>query len=238
MPLYRIHLAKVGTFTISESDIKKDLQTWFRSVIKHNPKLRRKYSGVEIVWWKDMKKDIKVGDREVLIYLVKSERKSIIKQKWGSRTSDLNGLTYTSPRGLTTSEAYCGCRSGRFIAETIFHEALHNKTGWSDKKQHRRGGLGGSATSITKPVIKNQQKYELWVPKGQPTEKMYNKLLCKNILIEKHKSIKGILTKRNISDMAKHLDIRRKQWADGFKFLRDRNKKIKIDLSGDPLKGL
>ncbi len=238
MATFKIHLAKVGTLTIPERDIKTNIQDWFTRVIKDNKRLRRKYTAIEVVWWKDMNKDIKVGDRDILIYLLKNRSHSIIKKKWGAQQADLAGLTYVDSRSKETiSEVYCGCRSGRFIAETIFHEALHNKTGWSDEKQHKRGGLADYKTSITDPKILHMDRYLRTVPKGtRMTTKVYERLLCKKVLEERYASMKGILTKKNISDMAGALDKKRKQWAAGFTFLRNRNKKI--DLSGNPLDGL
>lgn len=233
MAVYTIHFAKIGTFTLDQSSLEAELRGWFREVIRlYRP--RGFYSSVAFNWHTG-DDEIVVSNTEIIVYMMHTKRLSLWR-KFGLESApseDLAGATLVKSR-LSCCEVYCGCRSSRSIAETVFHEALHNKTGWGNRRLHRRGGIAGEDnTSITgaRVVEGHEDFYNRNYGVTQPTGATYRRLLCRGILTE----ITGpsIISRRNYRDMARYLTTRRPQWGLGLV----PTPTISID-SNDPLEGL
>ena len=233
MAVYTIHFAKVGEFELSQAGVESELQVWFEEVIRlYRP--RGVYNSVAFSWHTG-EAEIVVPDREIIVYMMYSRRRSLWR-RFGLESAppeDGAGITMVN-NGLSCCEVYCGCRSSRFISETVFHEALHNKTGWDDNRLHSRGGIASEdSTSITGAEVADGQEdyYSSNYGRARPTGATFRRLLCRGVLTETVGP--SILTRRNYRDMATHLGDRRPQWGLGLV------PPPTISLDGDdPLEGL
>ncbi|MGI9289411.1 MAG: hypothetical protein ACR2P1_28840 [Pseudomonadales bacterium] len=218
MSAYTIHLAKAGSVRVNQTGVERDLQAWFGRVLRAARRRRPRFDSVAFNWI-DGEQEINVPDREILVYLLSSRRRTLLP-RFGSThepDADHNGITLTE-NNLTLSEVYCDCHSARFIAETIFHEAMHNKTGWSDRRLHRRGGIaGGDTTSINGVEIAEgqEQYYRSRFGSSQPTQPELRRLMCRGKVYETHDDDVELVSNRNVRDMARYLHTRRPQWGLG-----------------------
>lgn len=231
MAAYTIHLAKVDTVRVNQTGVERDLRAWFRRVLRAARNRRPQYDSVAFNWITDQQ-EIIVPNREILVYLLSSRRQTLLS-KFGSThqpDADHNGITVTE-NNLTLSEVYCDCHSARFIAETIFHEAMHNKTGWSDRRLHRRGGIAGAdTTSINGVEIAEgqEQYYRSRFGSSQPTQPELRRLMCRGKVYETHDEEVELVSNRNDGDMARYLHTRKPQWGLGLVPAQA------IDLNFDP----
>ena len=130
-----------------ESAMREQLQAHFDAVLQRNDE-----------WREDYTVTVRIGsscptlpnERDVVVYLVQNAGASVLSQ-FGVVAHGHGGLTVMNitPGRQTASEVYVGTSNATLLAKVAFHEALHNKTGWSNNRLHHyRGG------SITAAVLR------------------------------------------------------------------------------------
>ncbi|MHC4270506.1 MAG: hypothetical protein ACYSTS_18895, partial [Planctomycetota bacterium] len=88
-----------------------------------------------------------IKDHELLIYICKDQMDSVVSTFFSNPRPGPGGSTAWN-NTVTGSEVYVsGCRSdANFVANMAFHEALHNKGHWNDRRLHGSFGGGGLAS--------------------------------------------------------------------------------------------
>ncbi len=105
----------------------------------------RRFSGVYV---QSTMQRPSLAPAELLVYVVPTSRSSVVR-RLGNEPTSAGGLTTMvqhHPRygTCTGSEVYAQGKTLNVLAKVIFHEALHNKTGWSNERLHSQGGLATS----------------------------------------------------------------------------------------------
>lgn len=90
-----------------------------------------------------------VTDKDVAVYLVESAEHSAFARFGVAHRSGHGGLTASGiDGGKSACEVYVEQQPGTLLARLIFHEVLHNKTGWGNRQLHSHHHGGVSAESL------------------------------------------------------------------------------------------
>lgn len=128
-----------------------NLRDMFNKICKHK---NSEFSYADFFWEPGY-----VSDQDVVVYLLGSQKSSIIKQNGGTlKHANASGNTFQSNKGMI-SEVYLKKMDGaldfsKVVANIIFHEIMHNKldaaTGSSIADIHVTGGDGLAKPSVDK----------------------------------------------------------------------------------------
>jgi hypothetical protein len=109
---------------------------------------RTHYGSAFVRWLADRKPPVQ--PHELLIYFMDSTTSILQVMRGGKLAGTLGfgdhwGFTDTDPvSGKTGSEVYNRSTDVRVLANLAFHEAMHNKLGFSNRRLHNGNGLRGS----------------------------------------------------------------------------------------------
>ncbi len=142
---YKIYLVKIGKVSIDEGVVKTRLVDLFNQVIKQG-----KVSGFKqasVIWSSSCPTAKSIKNHELLIYICDGVTDSVVSTFFSSRSGACGTTSWKN--NVTGSEVYVkSCNSDAIIvANVAFHEALHNKGHWSDRKLHGKFGGDGLASA-------------------------------------------------------------------------------------------
>lgn len=100
---------------------------------------------------------------DLIVYLVQNTADSVFT-RFGAdaHPSGHGGRTCLDiPERLRASEVYVRSEFGSLLAKVIFHEILHNKTGWSNSRLHGHHHGGVSAEAIRADTLVTDEDLDL-----------------------------------------------------------------------------
>jgi hypothetical protein len=150
MATYNIYLVRLGDIALNDdqqTQVRTLLKGFFDRVIRSSRSLRTRFDEGVRVRWTTSCPTTRIQGHELLIYMVQS----VISSAWA-----------TGAGGKTGSEVYVGRMTPALVARVAFHEAMHNKTHWNDRRLHGRGGLARATvldnTRLTRQNIQDMAR--------------------------------------------------------------------------------
>jgi len=143
-----------------ENPMRDELAAHFESVRSRTPRWASDYN-IAIRLQRTCPLSIAIAD--VVVYLVQNPTDSVFA-RFGvaAHPSGHGGRTcYTIPGRLRASEVYVRSEFGSLLAKVVFHEVLHNKTGWGNSRLHGHHHGGVSAASIRHDTVVSDEDLDL-----------------------------------------------------------------------------
>ena len=168
MATYNIYLVKLGDINLEEqqqTQVSTALKGLFDRVIRSNRSLRTRFDEGARVRWTTSCPTTRIQAHELLIYMMQSTLSSVVSAHFPNTRPGGNGVTAwsTGAGGESGSEVYLGRMTPALVARVAFHEAMHNKTRWNDRRLHGRGGLAGARvldnTRLTNQNIQDMARF-------------------------------------------------------------------------------
>lgn len=167
MATYNIYLVRLGDIALNDdqqTQVRTLLKGFFDRVVRSSRSLRTRFDEGVRVRWTTSCPTTRIQGHELLIYMVQSVISSVVSSHFRSPRVGGNGVTAwaTGAGGKTGSEVYVGRMTPALVARVAFHEAMHNKTHWNDRRLHGRGGLARATvldnTRLTRQNIQDMAR--------------------------------------------------------------------------------
>lgn len=136
MSSYRIYLGNPHRLTYRWHDLCVALRDLFNPVVAHT-------SRFSSVWVGSTMTKPSLEPHELLIYVLPQRGDSVVGPEYGVPTSNLGDDGFTAWRrpGEVGSEVYKHDWEPGMLAKLAYHEAMHNKLRYDNRRLHRLHGL-------------------------------------------------------------------------------------------------
>ena len=154
MAVYNIYLGDPYGLEYDWAGLQTEVVKLFRPAIKGSKRYKELTAQRTLV-------EPNLAAGELLVYVVQSELRSVLRSITDPSNVDGGGLTKGFKSGEMGAEVYAVHTSPPLLAKLVFHEALHNKLKLSNEALHGKQKSGLAAAGVGEGSEPNTRDYTL-----------------------------------------------------------------------------